>query len=97
MEQILSGEEPRVRRPVLGYAMVLAAAATRGINGTVSKGILDAGLSSPRLTELTAKSPQIAKKSILYKPGRTPRKVQKLSALQVGLARLPDYGPSLTS
>jgi drug/metabolite transporter (DMT)-like permease len=52
-EPILSAaDEPRARRPVLGYTMVLAATAMRGINGTVSKGILGAGLSAPRLTEV---------------------------------------------
>lgn len=52
-EPILSGdEEPRVRRPVLGYAMVLVATGMWGINGTVSKAILSSGLSSPRLTEV---------------------------------------------
>ncbi len=52
-EPILSGDqEPRVRRPVLGYAMVLAATGMWGINGTVSKAILSSGLSSPRLTEV---------------------------------------------
>jgi drug/metabolite transporter (DMT)-like permease len=52
-EPILSrDEEPRLRRPVLGYAMVLAATGMWGINGTVSKAILSSGLSSPRLTEV---------------------------------------------
>ncbi len=43
--------EPRVRRPVLGYAMVFAAAALFGINGSVAKVALASGLSSLRLTE----------------------------------------------
>jgi drug/metabolite transporter (DMT)-like permease len=60
-EPILSGaEEPRVRRPILGYAMVLAATTMWGINGTVSKGILDAGLSSSRLTELRSTGAAVA-------------------------------------
>jgi drug/metabolite transporter (DMT)-like permease len=61
VEPILSGtDEPRVRRPVLGYAMVLAATCMWGINGTVSKGILGAGLSSPRLTEVRSTGAALA-------------------------------------
>jgi drug/metabolite transporter (DMT)-like permease len=41
----------RTRRPALGYAMVLVAAALFGINGTVAKVALSSGLSSLRLTE----------------------------------------------
>jgi len=60
-EPILSGtEEPRARRPVLGYAMVLAATCLWGVNGTVSKGILSAGLSSPRLTEVRSTGAALA-------------------------------------
>ncbi|HEU5065697.1 MAG TPA: EamA family transporter [Gaiellaceae bacterium] len=60
-EPILSGtEEPRARRPVLGYAMVLAATCLWGVNGTVSKGILGAGLSSPRLTEVRSTGAALA-------------------------------------
>jgi len=40
-----------MRRPYVGYAMVLAAAALFGINGTVAKVALSSGLSSLRLTE----------------------------------------------
>jgi drug/metabolite transporter (DMT)-like permease len=40
-----------VRRPVVGYAMVIAAATFFGINGPVSKVALSSGLSSLRLTE----------------------------------------------
>ncbi|MEK6275892.1 MAG: DMT family transporter [Actinomycetota bacterium] len=60
-EPILSAsEEPRVRRPLLGYAMVLAATGMWGVNGTVSKAILGAGLSSPRLTEVRSTGAAIA-------------------------------------
>ena len=60
-EPILSGtDEPRARRPVLGYAMVLAATCLWGVNGTVSKGILGAGLSSPRLTEVRSTGAALA-------------------------------------
>jgi drug/metabolite transporter (DMT)-like permease len=60
-EPILSGtDEPRARRPVLGYAMVLAATCLWGVNGSVSKGILDAGLSSPRLTEVRSTGAALA-------------------------------------
>jgi drug/metabolite transporter (DMT)-like permease len=53
VEPILAEDlQPRVRRPVLGYAMVLAATCMWGINGSVSKAILGEGLSSPRLTEV---------------------------------------------
>ena len=40
------------RRPGVGYACVVAAAALFAVNGTVSKVILDTGVSSLRLTEL---------------------------------------------
>jgi drug/metabolite transporter (DMT)-like permease len=61
VEPILSGaDEPRARRPVLGYAMVLAATCMWGVNGTVSKGILSAGLSSPRLTEVRSTGAALA-------------------------------------
>jgi drug/metabolite transporter (DMT)-like permease len=53
VEPILAPDgQPHVRRPVLGYAMVLAATCMWGINGSVSKAILGEGLSSPRLTEV---------------------------------------------
>ena len=40
------------RRPLLGYAMVMTAAALWAVNGTVSKVILASGLSSLRLAEI---------------------------------------------
>ena len=43
--------EPQLRRPLVGYAMVLVAAALFGINGSVAKVALSSGLSSLRLTE----------------------------------------------
>ena len=48
---MVAAAEPRVRRPVLGYAMVFAAATLFGINGSVAKVALASGLSSLRLTE----------------------------------------------
>ena len=45
------GQE-RERRPAVGYAMVWAAALLFAVNGTVSKVILESGLSSMRLAEL---------------------------------------------
>jgi len=53
-------DEPRVRRPFLGYAMVLAATGLWGINGTVSKAILSSGLSSLRLTEVRSTGAALA-------------------------------------
>jgi len=46
-----AADEPRVRRPVFGYAMVLAAAILFGINGSVAKVALSSGLSPLRLSE----------------------------------------------
>src|SRR5579859_5799631 len=43
--------ETHVRKPLVGYAMVLAAAALFGVNGSVAKVALSSGLSSLRLTE----------------------------------------------
>jgi drug/metabolite transporter (DMT)-like permease len=48
---VVAAVEPRVRRPVLGYAMVFGAATLFGINGSVAKVALASGLSSLRLTE----------------------------------------------
>ena len=42
----------RLRRPVLGYAMVLIATALWGINGSMAKAALSSGLTSLRLTEV---------------------------------------------
>jgi len=42
---LVAAVEPRVRRPVLGYAMVFAAATLFGINGSVAKVSLASGLS----------------------------------------------------
>ena len=48
---VVTAGEPRVRRPVLGYVLVLAAAALFGVNGSVAKVALSSGLSSLRLSE----------------------------------------------
>ncbi len=45
------GAEARMRKPVLGFAMVFAAATLFGLNGSVAKVALASGLSSLRLTE----------------------------------------------
>ena len=42
----------RVRQPARGYVYLVVAAALFAFNGTVSKVILDAGMSAPRLTQL---------------------------------------------
>jgi len=49
---ILPLAEGRVHRPVLGYVMVMTAAALWAVNGAVSKVILTTGLSSLRLAEV---------------------------------------------
>lgn len=48
----VSVETTRERKPLLGYAMVMVAAALWAVNGTVSKVILTSGLSSLRLAEV---------------------------------------------
>ena len=48
---VIVAREPIVRKPVVGYAMVLVAATLFGINGSVAKVALSSGLSSLRLTE----------------------------------------------
>jgi drug/metabolite transporter (DMT)-like permease len=52
--------------------MVLAATCLWGVNGSVSKGILDAGLSSPRLTEVRSTGAALALGLVLLltQPGR---------------------------
>src|SRR5438105_4968355 len=47
-----AGGPPEDIRPALGYGMVIAAALLFGINGAVSKVILESGLDSLRLTEV---------------------------------------------
>jgi drug/metabolite transporter (DMT)-like permease len=51
VEPILKADVERERRPVLGYAMVWAAALLFAVNGTVSKVILESGVSSTRLVQ----------------------------------------------
>jgi drug/metabolite transporter (DMT)-like permease len=48
---VVASAEPHLRRPVLGFALVFAAATLFGINGSVAKVALSSGLSSLRLTE----------------------------------------------
>ena len=48
---MVAAAEARERRPVLGFAMVFAAATLFGLNGSVAKVALASGLSSLRLTE----------------------------------------------
>jgi drug/metabolite transporter (DMT)-like permease len=57
---LFAREEPRVRRPLLGYGMVLAATCMWGVNGAVSKAILGTGLSSLRLTEVRSTGAAVA-------------------------------------
>jgi drug/metabolite transporter (DMT)-like permease len=46
-----AAEQTHVRKPLVGYVMVLAAAALFGVNGSVAKVALSSGLTSLRLTE----------------------------------------------
>jgi drug/metabolite transporter (DMT)-like permease len=50
----IPGEAGRERRPLLGYAMVTAAALLFAVNGTVSKVVLSSGISSLELTQVRA-------------------------------------------
>ena len=50
----IPGEPGRERRPAIGYAMVISAALLFAINGTVSKVILQSGISSLELTQARA-------------------------------------------
>lgn len=49
-----SSDRRRDRRPVIGYAMVTAAALLFALNGTVSKVVLQSGISSLELTQVRA-------------------------------------------
>ena len=51
VEPILTADAERERRPLLGYAMVWTAALLFAVNGTVSKVILESGISSTRLVQ----------------------------------------------
>ena len=48
---VIAADEPHVRNPLVGYAMVLVAATFFGVNGSVAKVALSSGMSSLRLTE----------------------------------------------
>jgi drug/metabolite transporter (DMT)-like permease len=50
----IPGEPGRERRPAIGYTMVIAAALLFALNGTVSKVVLQSGISSLELTQLRA-------------------------------------------
>ena len=50
----IPGEAGRERRPAVGYAMVLSAALLFALNGTVSKVVLQSGISSLELTQVRA-------------------------------------------
>jgi drug/metabolite transporter (DMT)-like permease len=50
----IPGERGRERRPALGYAMVISAALLFALNGTVSKVVLQSGVSSLELTQVRA-------------------------------------------
>jgi drug/metabolite transporter (DMT)-like permease len=50
----IPGEPGRERRPGIGYAMVIAAALLFALNGTVSKVVLQSGISSLELTQVRA-------------------------------------------
>src|ERR671910_633608 len=50
----IPGEVGRERRPAVGYAMVISAALLFALNGTVSKVVLQSGISSLELTQVRA-------------------------------------------
>jgi drug/metabolite transporter (DMT)-like permease len=50
----IPGEPGRERRPAIGYAMVISAALLFALNGTVSKVVLQSGISSLELTQVRA-------------------------------------------
>jgi drug/metabolite transporter (DMT)-like permease len=50
----IPGEVGRERRPAIGYAMVISAALLFALNGTVSKVVLQSGISSLELTQVRA-------------------------------------------
>lgn len=50
----IPGEAGHERRPAVGYAMVIAAALLFALNGTVSKVVLQSGISSLELTQVRA-------------------------------------------
>ena len=50
----IPGEAGHVQRPAIGYAMVISAALLFALNGTVSKVVLQSGISSLELTQVRA-------------------------------------------
>ena len=101
---VVATAEPGVRRPVLGFALVFAAATLFGINGSVAKVALSSGLSSLRLTEARCAGACIG--LLLIVLIRSPRalRVDRRSLLRlavfgvVGVALLIQYlGPLLVA
>ena len=82
-----AGPAARERRPAVGYAMALGAGTLFGINGTVAKVILDAGLSSLRLTEVRCAGALVGLLAIVL--ARQPR---ALRAGRLELALLAAFG-----
>jgi drug/metabolite transporter (DMT)-like permease len=69
----VAGEEPvRARRPGRGFVYLVAAAMLFAVNGTVSKVILEDGLTAPRLTELRCAGAAVGLALVLLvvSPGR---------------------------
>lgn len=82
VEPILpSREAPREPRPALGYAMVWTAATLFAVNGSVSKVILESGLSSLRLTQIRSTGALVGLALLVLVLGR--------HTLKVGLHELP--------
>ena len=50
----IPGEPGRQRRPAIGYAMMIVAGLLFALNGTVSKVVLQSGISSLELTQVRA-------------------------------------------
>ncbi|MDQ3067990.1 MAG: hypothetical protein M3R12_12710, partial [Actinomycetota bacterium] len=50
----IPGEAGRERRPAVGYAMIVGAALLFALNGTVSKVVLQSGISPLELTQVRA-------------------------------------------
>ena len=81
----IPGEPGRERRPLVGYAMVIAAALLFAVNGTVSKVVLSSGISSLELTQVRATGAFVgfALALALVRPGSLRVRLRELPYLAV--------------
>jgi drug/metabolite transporter (DMT)-like permease len=85
MGMIVAAAEPRLRRPLVGYGMVLVAAMLFGINGSVAKVALSSGLSSLRLTEARCAGACVGLMLIAFARSRSSIRIRRDEVLRLAV------------